>query len=100
MSIERDPGVYANDGSAAALIEQQRAEILKALRTSKAHSVTIMEPSHDTMHNAVYVLDDEPLPFISFVAVKAVRDLAALLDGDHEKALGIVQAAIDNGIGA
>jgi hypothetical protein len=99
MTTEREPGLYEQDGTSAAVIEQQRAEVREALRSSRAHSVTVFSEQGDTLHSAIYTLPGDSRPFLSFVAVKAIRDLAAVMGGDHEGAAAIVLAAIERGLG-
>lgn len=56
--LDIEPGMYAADGSAFALIEQQRAAMIEHLRTSKAVSTTLIDEEGTGRHWSVDIRDD------------------------------------------
>jgi hypothetical protein len=99
--LDRDPGFYiSDDGSAFALVEQQRASIIDALRVTKAASVTMFDPDGGGRHWGVYIDDDDDAEsFMVYAAVRAIRDAAAALGVDDASACRLVLAAIAKGVG-
>jgi hypothetical protein len=97
--LDREPGMYERDGSAVALVEQQRAGILDSLRTTKAASVTLLDSDGGSLHWGVYTADDGVEAFLVYAAVRAIRDAAAGLDIGHADACRLVLRAIAEGVG-
>lgn len=92
--------MYAADGATVALVEQQRAGIIEALRTTKAASVTMRDSDGGSLHWGVYTADDgDAEAFLVYAAVRAIRDAAAGLGIGHADACRLVLHAITKGVG-
>ena len=98
--LDRPPGMYASNGSAFALVEQQRAHVIERLRHTKAAFVVMLDPNGDGRHWAVYIREDgDAETFLIYAAVHALRDACAALGVSHEEGCRLLLAAIEEGVG-
>lgn len=97
--LDREPGMHDADGSAFALVEQQRMNVMDYLRDSKAVSVTMECRDGDFLHWGVYIADGDAETFITYAAVRALRDMMGALGVGAEECCRVILAAIDEGVG-
>lgn len=100
MSIERDPGFVELSPGMVAIVDQQRAEMVAALRETLAVSATVIDRDGDMRHWALYALDDEfPGEFLVYAVVRAWRDAIAAVGCEHDELYRMVLDSISRGIG-
>lgn len=98
--LDSEPGIYEDDGAAAALVEQQRQSMREKLRTAPAVSLTIFDGRGDGYHWGVYMRDDGDVEsFLLYAASKAVLDVAGALEIDESLACRLILDAIERGLG-
>lgn len=94
------PGMYAGDGAAMAIIEQQRMAMLEHLRGARAVSITMVrerDRMEEGIHWGIYIDEDqEPLPFLLYAAVKAVEDLMEVLEVDCSEVCELIREVIED----
>lgn len=89
---------YESEAQANAEIEQTRAEALDVLRTAPSYSVVAETVGGRTFHSTAASTSDKeepPIAFLTFVAAKALRNVAVLFDGDLEAAISFVKATME-----